>query len=72
MDPKSVYRIAIQSLTTYIIRHDVTGRVWEASASEARLYAIGGHFEASAIGPNPYSVFVKNGDGCCLTKEQVK
>lgn len=68
MDPKSVYRIASQSLATYIVHNDVTGHVWEASASEARLYAIGGNWNISGA----YSVFVKNGDGCCLVKEQVK
>lgn len=41
-------------MNTYIIRNDFTGRYWNATAAEARLYAIGGMLDSA------YTV-IKNG-----------
>lgn len=42
----------------YIIRNDVTGHCWTASASEARMYALGGIIEEGCYG---YTVFQAQG-----------
>lgn len=52
-------------MTMYLIRNDVTNRLWHASPAEARMYAIGGILDTG-----DYSVFRKNGT-LCLIKEQV-
>lgn len=48
-------------MSTYIIRNDLTGRVWTASPSEARLYAIDSifgmyHSVFRASAPNIYLI----------------
>lgn len=38
-------------MSWFIIRNDLTGQTWEATAGEARLYAVGGELDEG------YSVF---------------
>lgn len=44
----------------YIIRNDLQGHSWTASAGEARLYAIGGEMDYA------HSVFLQGGGGTPL------
>jgi hypothetical protein len=50
------------SMNKFIIRNDVTHHSWEASASEARLYAIGGAWDVGT-----YSVFRSDCPSICLS-----
>ena len=57
---------AIKQRAAYVIRNDVTGHCWSASAGEARLYAIGGVADTGH-----YSVF-EGGGTICLSKNEVR
>jgi len=50
----------------YIIRNDVTGVSWVASASEALLYAVGGVLDTC------HSVFHRFGGGNSLIVQEVE
>lgn len=49
------------TMKTYFVRNDISGRYWQASPSEALLYAIGGILDKN------YSVFDSKGAPVCLT-----